>query len=108
MPHARNHGQFGRPTYNQAQKVIDRFGGEAALADLLKISRITPYRWQYRRPYGSDGLIPTRQIDRIRQIARIEGIYLSPQDWLPERNTWEEEAPPVLTIPRPSLATLLE
>ena len=84
MPKSRNTGQFGCPTYNQAQKIVARFGGEAKLAALIKISRISVYRWQYRRPYGSDGLIPTAQIEKIRAIARLEGVLLRPEDWVPE------------------------
>ena len=80
MPHKRNRGRYGCPTYNQAGKIIARFGGEAALAKLIGVSRITLYRWQYARPYGSDGLIPTAQIEKIRSIARVEGVLLRPEE----------------------------
>lgn len=84
MPKERNTGQFGCPTYNQAQKIVRRFGGEARLAKAIGVSRITVYRWQYVRPYGSDGLIPTAQIEKIKAVARVEGILLRPEDWVPE------------------------
>ena len=90
MPKSRNTGQFGCPTYNQAQKIVARFGGEAKLAALIKISRISVYRWQYRRPYGSDGLIPTAQIEKIRSIARLEGILLRDEDWVPQVVKYDE------------------
>lgn len=90
MPHVRNQGKHGKPTYNQAAKVIKRFGTEAKLAALIGISRISVYRWQYTRPYGSDGLIPSSQVDKIRKVARIHGILLTEKDWLPERNNYEE------------------
>ena len=90
MPRMRNQGQFGCPTYNQAQKIVARFGGEAKLAALIGVSRITIYRWQYVRPYGSDGLIPTPQIERIKGVARLEGILLRPEDWVPEVIKYDE------------------
>lgn len=91
MPHIRNAGKYGRPTYNQAAKVVARFGGESRLAKLLNVSRPTVYRWQYKRPYGSDGLIPSAQVDQIKRIARIQGVLLTEKDWTPERNTYEED-----------------
>lgn len=87
-------GKFGRPNYRQAQKIVAKFGGESAIARALNISRITAYRWSYARPYGSDGLIPSSMIDKIRQIARIEGILLTAADWEPERITYELELEP--------------
>lgn len=90
MPHQRNKGQFGRPRYNQAAKVVARFGGEASLAKLIGVSRISVYRWQYRRPYGSDGLIPSFQVEKIKAVARGEGVLLRPEDWVPEVNRWDD------------------
>lgn len=111
MPHKRNLGEFGCPTYNQAQKVIARFGGEAKLAALIGVSRVSCYRWQYKRPYGSDGLIPTAQIEKIKAVARIEGILLRPEDWVPEVNHYNGETPKRFTKTqsprRPTLADLL-
>ena len=106
MPAARDSGQYGRPTYNQARKVIARFGGEQHLANLLGISRISVYRWQYRRPYGSDGLVPTAKIAAIKQVARLEGVLLRDADWLVEKNDWDN-AEPVKPKKRATLADLL-
>lgn len=77
--------KHGRPAYNQASKIVARFGGEVRLADCLGINRISVYRWSYSRPYGSDGLIPSRMVAAVQRAARIEGIVLTDQDWLPER-----------------------
>lgn len=107
MPRQRNTGQFGCPTYNQAQKIVARFGGEAKLAQLIGVSRITVYRWQYVRPYGSDGLIPTIQIEKIKGVARLEGILLRPEDWVPEKITYDESARQPATRPPRSVADLL-
>lgn len=106
MPRQRNHGQFGCPTYNQAQKIVARFGSESKLASLIGISRISVYRWQYRRPYGADGLVPSFQIEKIKAVARLEGILLRDEDWVPEKITYDESNQPA-TRTRKSLADLL-
>lgn len=111
MPHKRNQGRYGRPKYDQASKIVARFGGETALAHLIGVSRISVYRWQYRRPYGCDGLIPAFQIAKIKSVARGEGILLRDEDWTPRVNRWEEDEPPAappLDVPTPgALADIL-
>ena len=108
MPKLRNTGQFGCPTYNQAAKIVARFGGEAKLAGLIGMSRISCYRWSYRRPYGSDGLIPSAQIEKIKGVARLEGILLRDSDWVPETIKYDETNQPAkITRTRKSLADLL-
>lgn len=110
MPRLRNQGKYGCPTYNQAQKIIARFGGEAKFAKMIGISRITAFRWQYARPYGSDGLIPTANIETIRAVARMEGILLRAEDWLPEKVKYNEDRTPykrTVTSYRKSLADLM-
>lgn len=99
MPHKRNEGEFGRPTYDQAAKIIARFGGETTLAKLIGVSRITVYRWQYRRPVGTDGLIPGPQIEKIKAVARLQGILLRADDWVPQKNRWDGERPARFTNP---------
>lgn len=91
MPRVRNTGQFAFPTYNQAAKVIARFGGESKLASLIGVSRVSVYRWQYKRPYGSDGLIPTAHIEKIKAVARHEGVLIRDEDWTPGVNVWDED-----------------
>lgn len=86
MGRPRNKGKFANPTYNQAEKVIRKFGGEVQMARALGVSRITMYRWQYRRPYGTDGLVPSSQIEKVRAAARLHGVLLTDHDWTPERN----------------------
>jgi DNA invertase Pin-like site-specific DNA recombinase len=80
-----------RPTYNQAQKIIDRFGGKLAeVAKMLELSRGTVYRWIWAKPEGTDGLIPQQAIDLIKRKARYLGVILTPKDWEPERIIYEE------------------
>lgn len=95
LPHhrkgkARGKGAHGRPKYNQAAKIIAKFDGEAALARILGISRVTPYRWQYAPPGGTDGLIPSHWVDAINKAARIYGVLLTELDWAPERIRYED------------------
>lgn len=82
-------GAYGRPTWNQAAKIIAKFGGEQALAEAVGVHRVTPYRWQYARPYGTDGLIPAESIGKVQAAARENGIVLTPADWVPERISYE-------------------
>ena len=96
MPKIRNVGKHGRPTYNQAAKIIARFGSESKLAAIVGCARISCYRWQYRRPYGSDGLIPSAMVEKIHRVARINGILLTDHDWTPERVVYEDEYEPPL------------
>lgn len=91
MAARRNQGLYGYPTYTQAEKIISKFGGEARMAKLIGVTRISVYRWQYRRPYGSDGLIPSPQIDKIKEVARLEGILLRKEDWEPETFKYDDE-----------------
>jgi DNA-binding transcriptional regulator YdaS (Cro superfamily) len=100
MPKIRNAGQFGCPTYNQAAKIIQRFGGEAKLARLIGISRVSVYRWQYKRPYGSDGLIPSANIEKIKGVARLEGILLRDEDWTPQVVKYDEASQPITKVKR--------
>lgn len=92
MKAKRGNGQFGRPTYSQAAKIIAKFGGEAKLAKAVGISRISAYRWNYARPYGTDGLIPSSAVDRVQRAARVEGIVLTDDDWRPDRIDYSDEA----------------
>jgi hypothetical protein len=91
MPHIRNLGKYGKPTYDQATKIIKRFGGEVAMAQLIGVSRVTVYRWNYRRPLGSDGLVPTRQINLIKSLARANGVLVQPEDWVPRIARYDGE-----------------
>jgi hypothetical protein len=96
MPLKRGDGRHGRPTYSQAAKIIAKFGGESRLAKAMAdagtpISRITAYRWNYSRPYGADGMVPSSQVDRVQRCARREGIVLTDADWAPDRIDYDVE-----------------
>ena len=91
MPKERGLGKYGKPNYEQAQRIIRKFGGEASLAKLLGISRVTCFRWCYARPIGTDGLVPHRMRPKIEAIARYEGILLLPGDWEASRIRYDEQ-----------------
>jgi hypothetical protein len=73
----------GRPQFNQAIKVMTRFGGEAAMAEAIGVNITTVYSWLYPPPRGTNGLIPAPQIEPIKKAARIHGIVLTAHDWYP-------------------------
>lgn len=83
-PHQKR-GKYAHPTYDQARRIIAKFGGPARFADLLGISRTQAYKWSYTAPYGTDGLVPHHMVDRIQRAARVEGIVLTADDWTPTR-----------------------
>lgn len=74
-------GKYGAPQYNQAFKIAQRFGGERQLAKVIGVNRVTVYRWSYPPPIGSDGVIPTRAAQAIREAARKHGVILTAEDW---------------------------
>lgn len=71
------------PRYAQAHKVAKAFGGPAALATALGLNPSTVYKWMTPRSLskdGTDGVIPTRTLLRIRDLARYEGFLLTESD----------------------------
>jgi len=83
---------YSNPTFNQAAKIIAKFGGPGLCARILGLERTTVYYWLYRAPRGRDGLIPPLMVDRIQRAARLEGIVLTPEDWVPQRISYSENA----------------
>jgi len=75
--------RIARPRYDQATKIIAKFGGEARFAEIVGIHRVTAYRWKSSNPWGTDGLIPHHQVDKIKAVARNYGVLLTDYDWAP-------------------------
>lgn len=90
----RRYGAHNAPQFDQATKIIEKFGGERRMSELLGLSIVTIYRWAYARPYGCDGVIPTMHVPKIRTVARRQGILLTPDDWVPNRLVIPKERPP--------------
>ena len=84
------------PTWDQADKILARFGGVKAVADLLGVAITTVYRWRYPAPYGRDGLIPPAQLALLRAKARLVGILVTPDDIHPRKNDAPSTSTPTL------------
>lgn len=68
----------------QADRIIHRFGGPKELARVINYSLAAVYKWnrpQYKG--GSDGLVPTRALERIMTVARMFGVLLTEDDLKP-------------------------
>jgi len=71
-----------RPVTSQAQRLFEKFGGAARLAEAMIRhgnikSRVTVYKWDYPKERGgTGGIIPTAQWPAIARIARIEGLHI--------------------------------
>ena len=87
---SRGTGRFSKPTYDQASKIVSKFGGENILANELRIDRTTVYRWQYERPVGQDGLIPAAMVAPIQEAADRLSIVLTDADWAPSRIVYQD------------------
>lgn len=76
---------------NQAQAVINKFGGARALMDALKaagyeINLATVYRWTYKRggkSRGTGGWIPIAAWDAVLEAARLAGVVLDSNQFDP-------------------------
>lgn len=76
---------------SQAVRVIEKFGGARRLAVILKTvdpeNSLNPssiYRWTYpREKGGTGGVIPTAALPLLIRAARMEGLFLTPEDLYP-------------------------
>lgn len=94
-------GKHGRPTYGQAARITKMFNGPTAFAAAVGVDRVTIHRWNYAKPYGTDGLIPAAMVERVERAARVEGILLTPNDWAHTRIDYDVDdasATPALTL----------
>lgn len=64
-------------TMNAAQTVIEKFGGQSALAKLVGKGQSTVQHW------AKVGVIPAKWQGQILQLAQERGIDLSPSDLMP-------------------------
>jgi len=76
---------------SQADRIFAKFGGVRALAAAL--SRLEPhchrtrsalYRWNLpKNKGGSNGMVPSSAQPDIMRAARLEGVHLTAEDWMP-------------------------
>ena len=72
---------FGRMTamnnkQNSARQIINRFGGQSALASLLSKRQSTVQHW------AKTGRIPSHWHERLLELAHQQGIALEPRDFV--------------------------
>ena len=89
-------------TQCQAARIISRFGGPAMLRDALKQAGHprglnTIERWRSPASYHgtTNGLIPHLSIQAIKAAAKVAGIILTAEDWMPITLDECELTPPV-------------
>ena len=63
---------------NTAKQIIDRFGGQSALAGLLGKRQSTVQHW------ARTGRIPSQWHERLLELAHEKGIILEPKDFVTE------------------------
>ena len=60
---------------NTAEKIIDKFGGQTALAELIQKRQSTVGYW------AKSGMIPSKWHRQLLLIARANNIELSPSEF---------------------------
>lgn len=77
---------YSQKTASQAERIIRKFGGPRRLARVLSAAGrhrdpATVYRWTYPKDRGgTGGVIPARSLKEIIHAARVEGVFLTPED----------------------------
>lgn len=70
--------------YGQAQRIMDRFGGAAALATAIGRDKSAIYKWNYEiEKGGSNGLVPSSAVPDVMKAADILGVEFLRGDWDP-------------------------
>lgn len=74
-----------------AKRIVERFGGLDAFLEEMRregytIHPSTVYRWTYPRPRGTGGVIPFKWIAPIRRVARLAGVHIPPEDFVPRED----------------------
>ena len=70
--------------YDQAAKVIRKFGSPYKMAEFVRIHPANIYKWTWDKARGgTDGLIPSRSMPEVMRGARLAGILLTAEDLYP-------------------------
>ena len=65
-----------------AKRVIDKCGGEQAVAGMVGVHVSNVHRWRYSKDKGgTGGLVPVQHQQTILDKAREQGIDLRPEDF---------------------------
>ncbi|MEW6532789.1 MAG: P63C domain-containing protein [Thermodesulfobacteriota bacterium] len=76
-----------------ASRIIEKFGGQTALAKLLGKNQSTIQNWHAK------GRIPAKWQQPLLELAEKYGISLSPSDFFLQRDTPPDDKPPTATHP---------
>lgn len=69
---------------NQATRIAGKFGGFRRLANAIRKTPATVYRWGYSKERGgTGGLVPSSAVPDVLSAADLLGIDLTKEDWLP-------------------------
>ncbi len=71
---------------NSAEQIINRFGGQSALANLLGRRQSTIQHWV------KTGIIPSQWQKKLLKLAREKGVALEPKDFVSQETTRIEPA----------------
>lgn len=66
----------GDKKVNNAEHVINAFGGATRLSRLLKIPRSTITTWVQEKPKGSGGRIPDKHKVKVDLLAKKMGLHI--------------------------------
>ena len=70
--------------FDQANRIIRKFGGARRLAAVLRYEPSRVYKWTYSREKGgTGGLVPAASVTAIQAAADLQGIALTDSDWAP-------------------------
>jgi len=65
-----------------AERIIEKCGGAAVVAELADVHLSRVHRWTYPKDRGgSGGVVPSQNQQRILDGARARGIDLAPSDF---------------------------
>jgi hypothetical protein len=65
-----------------ASTIITRFGGVAAVADLLNLNRTSVLRWTHPKDRGgTGGLVPSKHQADLMAKAQERGVKIQPADF---------------------------
>lgn len=68
----------------QAQRIVEKFGGARRLAEAISYQPSAVYKWTYpKEKGGTDGFVPNGVVVDIVKAADLLGIELTSDDWRP-------------------------
>lgn len=70
-----------------AQKIISDLGGPNKVAEIVGVHRTRVSNWKREKEKGgTGGAIPFKHVPALLAAAKVAGIKLSVEDFLPSRN----------------------